>query len=167
MQKEEKNIRSACFIFKSRHDSLLGAFFPASLPAQPALPLGSMRFCPSEQSHGQKYQMLYLKSRDRASRMLPFQPDLIPTQFLKIKPSGVSPSGCPTPHHHSSQPTLPSFPQPPAIVCNRAATISQSSLSLQPHGRKAYRKKKNQTQKGMKKPKERPVSWRGWGRIMS
>lgn len=120
-------------------------FFPALLPTQPALPLESTSFCPSEQRQSQKYQTLYLKSCDRVPWMMPFQPDLIPSQFLKIKPS----RGCPAPHHHSPQPTLPSCPQPPATVCNRALTVSHSSLSPRPQ---------SVSKKWVKKPKERPVA---------
>jgi len=129
--KRRKKHQISSFIFKSMHESLLGAFFPHFAPNIASTPTKSRSLCSSEQSHAQKYQTLYLKSCDSdLNTAFPAWPHtlLIPqSQTIQSVSCWVS-----NPHHHSSQPTLPFFPQPSAVVCNRAVTVSQSSLARAP-----------------------------------
>lgn len=94
-------------------------------------------------------------SLDRVPWMLCLQPDLLPSWFLKTRPSRVSP-GYPAPHHHPSQLTLPSFLLQPNMVCDRTITVPPE-LCLPPWLQSLFKKKKK-----VKKPKEHPVAdWDG------
>lgn len=92
----KKFIRFPCFIFKSMQEFLLGGFLSHRHPWGNQLLLESRSFCSSEQRQGQKHPALYLRSCDRVPWILLLQSDLVPSWFLKIRPSRVS-AGYPSP----------------------------------------------------------------------
>lgn len=154
--KREKSIRFPCFIFKSMHGSLFGAFFPNFTPDAANTLTGVNELLP-----------LWEKAGSEASNIVPqvlwqsaLQPDPLPSWFLKTRPSRVSP-GYPAPHHHPSQLTLPSFLLQPNMVCDRTITVPPE-LCLPPWLQSLFKKKKKS-----EKAKRAPCCWLGWGWIVS
>lgn len=147
MQKEEKSIRSAFIIFKSRHESLLGAFFlcfapnAASTPTRvnEILPLWAK---PQSETPNVIPQVLWQSVLNAAFPVWPHTLPIPQNQTIQSVSFWVS---SPLPSLFTTNPAF--LPAGPAMVCNRAITVFQSSLSLQPHGRKVYQKNKWKSQK--------------------
>lgn len=127
----------------------------------------SMSFCPSEQRQGQKYLTLYLKSCDRVPWVLPLQPGLLPSWFLKTRQSRVF-AEYPAFHPHSSQLTVLLSCCTPTW-CGIELFPWACLLAFHPHGCKSYQKqkKKKKEKKKSEKAKRAPCCWPGWGWIVS